>query len=153
MVPGKTDITLNDVTFAATNSEWMSPPVRFSGAASSYGEVIKVDDVKFDGSVAFMATVYREVTGDFSFMEWYAGSGFLGHVWVFKNKLLARLCGQHRSYSTTFPNNQWTTVAMSYDYDTNVLSMWVNGEVETHPGLCSTQPSMSSATVTYVNHW
>ena len=73
LIAGKTDIELYDVTYNDVSNAWMSTPVRFSGASSSYGEFINVDDTKVSGSFAFIVAVYREQTKDFPLLEWSVG--------------------------------------------------------------------------------
>ena len=58
LIAGRTDIELNDVTFNDVST--MSSPVHFSGAATSYGQFINVDDITVSGSFAFIVAVYLE---------------------------------------------------------------------------------------------
>ena len=152
-VPGMTDIQLYDVTFPDMTSEWMSPPVRFSGAVSSYGQFTRVEDVTLSGSFAFIASLYREQTqASFPLLEWHTGSSFTVHIWIHADKLYVNMmCGNHY-HPTVMTNNQWYTMALSFDQNSNVLSWWANGQLNEISNACSSSPLFSSATQAYINN-
>jgi hypothetical protein len=153
LASGKTAMELYDVTFPdMSDSEWMSPPVRFSGAASSYAQVSNVDDVKPSGSFAFITAVYREQTGDFPFLEWSTASGGLAHIWIYQNKFFINMQCGGMFYSSTVNINQWYTMALSYNHVTNVLSMWVDGQLEQKTDACSSSQDFSTAQYLFVNN-
>ena len=135
LVERKTDIELHDVTFNDVSNEWMSSPVHFSGAATSYGQFINVDDVKVSGSFTLIMAVYQEEESYGPLLEWHTGLTWETHIWMkfdqFFIQIRCTFCSkQDMTNSSSLISNQWYTLALSFDYDRGMLSMWVDGELE-----------------------
>ena len=132
---GKTDIALHGVSYSDVTNQWLSPPVRFYSNTGSYGQFIDGGDVAVTGSFGWIASVYREETGDGPLMEWQQSGSRRTHIWIFSNKFdiyfMREGCNAERvSFSSTMNNQQWYTMALSYNADAEVVSMWVDGQLK-----------------------
>ena len=114
----------------------MSSPVHFSGAATSYGQFINVDDVKVSGSFALIMAVYQEEGEHYvPVLDYHTGSDLATHIWIKLGKLFVQIrytsCLKQDMLSNAILNrNQWYTLALSFDYASGMTSMWVDGELE-----------------------
>ena len=140
---GKTDIALHGVSYSDVTNQWLSPPVRFYSNTGSYGQFIDVGDVAVTGSFGWIASVYREETVDGPLMEWQQSGNWRTHIWIYTNRFYIYVMRegcvpQLVFFSSTVNNQQWYTMALSYDMDAEEVSMWVNGHLSrTQLPLCA----------------
>ena len=135
LIKQKTDIELHDVSFNDRSNEWVSKPAYFSGTPTSFGQFSNVDDVKVSGDFAFIVAVYSEDAGHGPLLEWQTGSQLATHIWLNQAKLSIEIRYinnqvQKMKSSTLMSQNQWYTLALSFDSENDKVSMWVNGELE-----------------------
>ena len=153
LVDGKTDLDLHNDDFTDVSSQWYSPLVRFSG--DTYGNVATVSDMSTIRDFGWIATIYRETTGEVPLIEWWSGNSILTHIWISYEKLYINLfrngCSNQRIFhSLALQTHQWYTVAVSYDYALSTVSMWVNG-LSTVTSVPSCPGYLSAPTDVWIN--
>ena len=115
-------------------NQWLSPPVRFYSNTGSYGQFIDAGDVAVTGSFGWIASVNREETGDGQLMEWQYSGSWKTRIWIrydafYVNVIREGYDEQRVVFSSTVINQQWYTMALSYDMNAEVVSMWVDGQL------------------------
>ena len=77
----------------------------------------------------------RKATGDGALFEWDNGYSHGTHIWIYQNKFFANVmfstnCRQMVFFSSSIQDNKWYTLALSFNADTGMISMFLNGEQE-----------------------
>ena len=129
------EIHLHGVSFSSSSSDWRSPAVRFSGSSASYGQIINSGHLQLARSFSWMASIYIEVSQDGPLFNVDVGIGYGVHIWCIQGKLFISTyfpsCTKpNMHYPTALPINQWCTVAVAYDHDNDIVSMWVDGQLQ-----------------------
>ena len=122
------------MSYSDVTNQWLSPPVRFYSNTGSYGQFIDAGDVAVTGSFGWMASMKREAAGDGALMEWQESGSWRTHIWIFENKFYIHIIregcvAQMVPFNSTINNQQWYTMALSYDVDADAVSMWVDGQL------------------------
>ena len=137
METGSGDLDLYGVTFPVTDSDnqWRSPPVQFAGTDASYATTTDTKLI-ITKSFSWMGAVYFEedVTGPL--MNFVDPGSWEPHIWITTNvngvnRLYASAFYPPQVYlrhTTSLQKNTWYILAVSWDYDNSLISMWVNGE-------------------------
>ena len=91
------------------------------------------------GSFSWIGAVNRKTTRDGALFEWDNGSKVGTHIWIWKNKLYVNViyeprCWRNMFYSTTVANDKSYVFAVSFNMDTKMISMWVDGKKEEKSG-------------------
>ena len=145
------------MSYSDVANQWLSPPVYFTGDLGSYGRFIDVADVAISGSFGWIASVYVEEPVHMGpLIEWDDGTEFRTHIWVLGNTFYVSYiqygCPPQQQHHTSLVNaNQWYIVAVSYDTDTHVISMWVDGQLEQEEYLACEGSPPESPTNAWVN--
>ena len=157
LIKNGSDIELMNVSYSDVSNQWLSPPVGFSGQLDSYGRISYADDVVVTGSFGWIAAVYREESGNGPLFEWDGPRDT--HIWILENKFYIAVervgCNNKRLYkhirfTTRVRNHQWYIMAVSYDLDADVISMWVDGQlVEKEMSLCAR--TLKTSSTAYIN--
>ena len=129
------------VTLAAGPNGKAGGSYQFTGQANSYIEFPNNGGLDAKRSITMLCWVYPQNTDGPIFN--YKTSGSWGvHMWVVSGKLFARFTKrnyqftQHLATSESLALNQWQYVGASYDYNTGVASLWLDGQqvVQTNIG-------------------
>ena len=136
LINGTSNITLNGVLFDVVATPWAAPAVEFLGNSSSWGYTASSPHLVLMKSFSWMANVYVQTIID-AYMFVYFGSNyeFGPEMWLAHGKLHVKIsypvCPQQSfTYSTALTLNQWHTVAVSFDWVSQKMSMWVDGQLE-----------------------
>lgn len=106
---------------------------QFSGNSSSYIEFPNNGGLDTRKSLTLLAWVYPE-NGDGPIWNYYKGSSWAVHFWITIDKLFARIVSrdgvsQPAFTCKTWSRNKWYFVGTSYDYDSGVHKLWIDGKV------------------------
>ena len=121
------------VTQAAGPNGKAGGSYQFTGQANSYIEFPNNGGLDTERSITMLCWLYPQSTDGPIFN--YKTSGSWGvHMWVVSGKLFARFT--KRNYQFTQPLatskylalNHWQYVGASYDYNTGVTSLWLDGK-------------------------
>ena len=129
------------VTLAAGPNGKAGGSYQFTGQANSYIEFPNNGGLDTERSITMLCWLYPQSTDGPIFN--YKTSGLWGvHMWMVLGKLFARFT--KRNYQFTQPLitckplslNQWQFIGASYDYNTGVTSLWLDGQraVQTNIG-------------------
>ena len=106
---------------------------QFSGQANSYIEFPNDGGLDVQRSITMLCWIYPQNTDGPIFN--YRTSGSWGvHMWLVSGKLFARFTRRNYAFTTHLITdmplalNQWHYVGSSYDYNTGIASLWLNGE-------------------------
>jgi hypothetical protein len=127
-------IELHDITFPVDGTTpWESPAAHFKGISTSYGHIQHGQhlDVK---SFSWMAKVNRNTDQLHPrLLEWkILQNTAYGFIKLYFGGLHSYInipgCSYNLEYHPAFPLNTWATLAVTYDFPTNTLTLWQNGE-------------------------
>ena len=121
-----------------------SPPVHFAGTAGSYAALTLNTPMLLSATTSFSwAAHFFKENNDGALWGYNSGGTWANHIWIKSNKLTVQLYVGSCSvgFSSTIPlsSNQWHELALSFDYGTLTMTMWVNGQEEQqqHSGSCT----------------
>ena len=129
------------VTLAAGPNGKAGGSYQFTGQANSYIEFPNNGGLDTERSITMLCWLYPQSTDGPIFN--YKTSGSWGvHMWVVSGKLFARFTKrnyqftQHLTTTKSLSLNQWQYVGASYDHNTGVASLWLDGQqvVQTNIG-------------------
>ena len=129
------DFVLSSPAYSSDEGPWKSPPVSFTTAPDSYAELTGTGSIAVTRGFSWIGAIYRRSTTDGPLLEWDNGAAPYSHIWVFNDRLHVGLvrteCGSlTRHYGTTVDNDKWLVFAVSYDGQTNTISLYVDGQRE-----------------------
>jgi hypothetical protein len=115
---------LHGVTFPADLANpWAIPAARF---ASSYGHVNNGPHL-LETSFSFVAKAYATVNKTtYAPIVWQFGGTYGTRIYILDGELRARDCTD-KFLGLAITINAWHTVAVTYDYPTRTLKVWVDG--------------------------
>ena len=136
---GNGDLTLTRVNFESSANGWLHAPAQFTGQVGSHAEIIGNEGIKVSGSFSWIGAMSRKATGDGALFEWDDGSKPGTHIWIWKNKLYVNViyeprCYHSMFYNTPVANDKSYVFAVSFNMDTKMISLWVDGKKEEKSG-------------------
>jgi hypothetical protein len=145
---------LYDVTFPEdSNTTWASPAAFFGSTPSSYGHITNgrhLDVLSF----SFVAKVYLAGSRKYRDMFAWQINGRTNvriHIYYEKPTIYIHWadCNEYnQAYPTAVPVEQWHTLALTYDFPTNTVTIWLEGIKATSTrALCGTAIPTSSEVV------
>ena len=159
METGSGDMVLYGVIFPVTDSDnqWRSPPAQF---AESYA---KTTDTKLiiTKSFSWMGAVYFEHQSvDGPLLNFDGSSSWNPHVWIVTDEVGVNNFYASMFYpeavslrhTTSLQTNTWYILAVSWDYDNSLISLWVDGELMTGP-IPENLGSPNCGDTVYIGHW